>query len=245
MAKKLKVIYYHEVVEQGQGFSYQKIEKEKFAQQMAYLQAEGYETLYFSDLAKPLPPKAVIVSFDDGFRSVYEKAAPIMEKYGIKGNVYLPTGYIGNDPHFMDWEMVKDLQAGNFEMQAHTHDHVDVRTLTEQTLAEQIKASDDAFEEKLGFLPKAFCLPFGTYDCASVGKLRKTGRYDYILGSYYGNLGKPRKGRVLPRIGISNDDTLEDFIAKLQGKRNWKGPLQRLRLCLKNLKKERITHYEY
>lgn len=242
---KLTILYYHEVVEKGQGNSYQKIEKEKFAQQMAYLQAEGYETLFFSDLGKPVPAKAVIVSFDDGFRSVYEKAAPIMEKYGIKGNVYLPTGYIGNDPHFMDWDMVQALQGNGFEMQAHTHSHVDVRTLTEQTLNEQIKASDDAFEEKLGFLPKAFCLPFGTYDCASVKKLKKSGRYAYILGSYYGNFRKAKKGKVLPRIGISNDDTLEDFAAKLQGRRNWKGPLQRLRLCLKNLKKERITHYEY
>lgn len=245
MAKKLKVLYYHEVVEQGQGFSYQKIEKEKFEQQMAYLQTEGYETLYFSDLDKPFPPKVVIISFDDGFRSVYENAAPIMEKYGIKGNVYLPTGYIGNDPHFMDWDMVQKLQEGSFEMQAHTHSHVDVRTLDEQALQEQIKASDELFREKLGYLPRAFCLPFGTYDRASVKALRKTGRYDCILGSYYGNLGKLKKGRVLPRIGISNDDTMEDFAAKLQGKRNWKGPLQRLRLCLKNLRKERITHYKY
>lgn len=245
MAKKLKVLYYHEVVEKGQGFSYQKIEKETFARQMDYLQAEGYETLYFSDLNKPLPAKAVIVSFDDGFRSIYENAAPIMEKYGIKGNVYLPTGYIGNDPHFMDWDMVQKLQEGNFEMQAHTHNHVDVRTLDEQALQEQIQASDELFREKLGYLPRAFCFPFGTYDRASVKRIRKTGRYDYILGSYYGDLRVGKKGRILPRIGISNDDTIEDFEAKLQGKRNWKGPLQRLRLWLKNLKKERITHYEY
>ena len=245
MAKKLKVLYYHEVVEQGQGFSYQKIEIEKFEQQMAYLQAKGYKTLYFSDLDKPLPSKAVIVSFDDGFRSVYENAAPIMEKYGIRGNVYLPTRYIGNVPHFMDWDMVQELQKGSFEMQAHTHSHVDVRTLDEGALQEQIKASDDLFREKLGYLPRAFCLPFGTYDRESVKKIRQTGRYDYILGSYYGDLHIGKTDRVLPRIGISNDDTMEDFAAKLQGKRNWKGPLQRLRLCLKNLKKERITHYEY
>ena len=242
---KLTILYYHEVVEKGEGNSYQKIEKEKFAQQMAYLQAEGYESLYFSELDKPLPSKAVIVSFDDGFRSVYENAAPIMQQYDIKGNVYLPTGYIGNDPHFMDWEMVSRLWENGFEMQAHTHNHVDVRTLDGDALQEQIKASDELFREKLGILPSAFCLPFGTYDRASVKELKKAGRYDYILGSYYGNFTKAQKGRVLPRIGISNDDTMEDFAAKLQGKRNWKGPLQRFRLCLRNLKKERITHYEY
>ena len=245
MAKKLKVLYYHEVVEKGHGFSYQKIEKEKFEQQMAYLQAKGYETLYFSDLDKPLPEKSVIVSFDDGFCSVYENAAPIMEKHSIRGNVYLPTVYIGNDPHFMDWDMVRELQEGGFEMQAHTHNHVDVRTLDADALQAQINASDTAFREKLGFLPRAFCLPFGTYDAASVKRIRETGRYDYILGSCYGDLHIGKKNKVLPRIGISNDDTMEDFAAKLQGKRNWKGPLQRLRLCLKNLKRERITNYEY
>lgn len=242
---KLTILYYHEVVEKGEGNSYQKIEKEKFAQQMAYLQAKGYKSLYFSELDKPLPSKAVIVSFDDGFRSVYENAAPIMEKYGIKGNVYLPTGYIGNDPHFMDWDMVIKLQEGSFEMQAHTHNHVDVRTLNEEALQKQIRSSDDLFREKLGFLPRAFCFPFGTYDYSSVKKIQKTGRYDYILGSYYGNFTKAQKGRVLPRIGISNDDTMEDFAAKLQGKRNWKGLLQRLRLFLKNIRKEKITNYEY
>ena len=245
MAKKLKVLYYHEVVEQGQGFSYQKIEKEKFEQQMAYLQAKGYKTLYFSDLDKPLPSKAVIVSFDDGFLSVYESTAPIMEKYGIRGNVYLPTAYIGSDPHFMDWNMVQKLQEGSFEMQAHTHNHVDVRTLDEEALQKQIRSSDDLFREKLGFLPRAFCFPFGTYDYSSVKKIRKTGRYDYILGSCYGDLKVGKKGRVLPRIGISDNDTMADFEAKLLGKRNWKGPLQRLRLWLKNLKKDRITNYEY
>ena len=242
---KLTVLYYHEVVEKSHGNSYQKIEKEKFAQQMAYLQEQGYKTLYFSDLEKPLPKKAVIVSFDDGFRSVYENAAPIMEKYGIRGNVYLPTGYIGNDPHFMDWAMVAELQGRGFEMQAHTHNHVDVRTLDDKGLQEQIEASDKAFREKLGFLPRAFCLPFGAYDRVSVKRLKKSGRYEYILGSYCGNLRKTRKGRVLPRIGISNDDTIEEFEALLQGKRNWKGLLQRLRLSLRNLKKERITHYDY
>ena len=88
---KLLVIYYHEIVENGQGYSYQKLEKEMFEQQMRYLKEQGYQTLFFRDLDKPLPEKAIIVSFDDGFRSVYENAIPIMKRYGIKANIYLPS----------------------------------------------------------------------------------------------------------------------------------------------------------
>ena len=114
--KKLLITYYHEVVKEGEGATYQKIEEEKFEAQMRYLQEQGYTSLFFSELGKPLPEKAVIVSFDDGFRSVYENAAPIMQKYGIKGNIYLPTAYIGNDEKFMDWDMVRALQDKGFEM---------------------------------------------------------------------------------------------------------------------------------
>ena len=69
--EKVVVIYYHEVVEKGQGYSYQKIEKDKFEAQMRYLYEQGYKSILFSDLDKALPEKSIIVSFDDGFRTVY------------------------------------------------------------------------------------------------------------------------------------------------------------------------------
>lgn len=244
--KDLVVLYYHEVVENGQGHSYQKIEKDKFEAQMRYLREQGYTPVFFSELKAPLPEKAVVVSFDDGFLSVYENAAPIMEKHGIRGNIYLPTAYIGNDPKFMTWEQVKQLQGtGTFEMQAHTHDHVDVRMLNMDSLQTQIALSDALFSEKLGYLPEAFCLPFGTYDRGFFKNIQKTGRYAYVLGSYYGGISSGKYRGILPRIGISNDDSLEIFQAKLEGRLNWKGPVQRARLMLQNLKKQRITHYHY
>lgn len=247
MKKKLLVIYYHEVVEQGQGYSYQKIEKRKFEEQMRYLRDHGYHTLYFSELGENLPDKAVVVSFDDGFRSVYEHAAPIMERYGVRGNIYLPTAYIDQDAHFMTWDMVRDLRDRElFEMQAHTHRHVDIRTLDDAAMRGEIETSDQIFNDALGYLPVAFCMPFGTYDAASIKRLKGLGRYKYILGSYYGNVSAGRLcGAVLPRIGISNDDSIETFAHKLEGRLNWKGPLQRVRLLLHNLKKERVTTYEY
>lgn len=247
MNNKLLVIYYHEVVEASQGFSYQKIEINKFEEQMRFLCYHGYQTLFFSEIERPLPEKAVIVSFDDGFRTVYEKAAPIMKKYGIKGNIYLPTAYIDMDEHFMTWAMIKELYDNRqFEMQAHTHNHKDIRLLSQAEMKEEIDRSSMMFKEYLGYEPIAFCMPFGTYDRNSVRILKNNSNYKYLLGSYYGTVSQLRIEKdILPRIGISNDDKLSVFQKKLEGKLNWKGLLQKLRLCYQNLQKERIEHYEY
>lgn len=245
MKRKVLIIYYHEVVEDEESFSYQKIGKTKFEEQMAFLKEQGYQTLYFSELKNPIPEKAVIVSFDDGFESVYQNAMPIMKKYGIKGNVYLPTAYVGKEK-FMTWDMVRELSKDGFEMQAHTHNHVDIRGLDEDGLRKEITDSNERFLSELGQIPTAFCMPFGTYDKASVRALKKIGAYEYWLGSYYGRCKEGKwKNKVLPRIGISDTDTMEVFEKKLCGGLDWKGPLQRFRLWIKSLKKERITKYEY
>ena len=247
MDNRLTILYYHEIVEQGEGYSYQKIEKEKFEAQMRCLRDRGYRTLFFSELRGEIPDKAVIVSFDDGFRSVYDHGAPLMEQYGIRGNIYLPTAYIDEEPQFLTWDMVRELKdKGLFEMQAHTHRHVDVRTLDKEALREEIEASDRVFSRQLGTLPNTLCLPFGTYSRANLRHLRETGRYDYVLGSFYGSISPDRRNAaVLPRIGISNEDSMETFAAKLEGRYNWKGPLQRARLLAQNLRQKRITNYEY
>lgn len=240
----LSILYYHEVVDPGHGFSYQKIDLDKFSSQMQYLHENGYQTLHFSQLNQPLPEKAVIVSFDDGFRSVYQNAASIMQEYGIVGNIYLPTAYIEKYPQFMDWNMVRQLQ-GLFEFQAHTHNHLDIRTLSKEQLNQEIALSDAEFIGQLHWKPSVFCMPYGVFDHKSIYRLRSTHRYRFLLGSFYGTVKHAGDGAILPRIGISNDDTLDIFQKKLEGKLNWKGSLQRARLMLQNIKGERITDYLY
>ena len=236
----MKIIYYHEVVDSGKGFSYQKIEAEKFEQQMKWISENGYITSFFSELDCD-NPKSLIVSFDDGYRSVYEKAFPIMKKYGIKGNVYLPTAYIGTNDQFMDWDMVADLyRSGLFEFQAHTHRHIDIRAVDFETLREEITVSNGMIAERVGYTPVAFCMPYGKYHKKSIQNLFQIYGYQYVLGSFYGEIRGNRE-KVLPRIGISNDDDMTLFIDKMKGKLNWKGKLQRLRLFAENCRRKTNT----
>lgn len=242
---KLIIIYYHEVVEENEGYSYQKIEKAKFDEQMKFLHDNGYQTITFEDLDKPLPDKAVIVSFDDGFRTVYDNAYSIMRKYDIKGSVYLPTAFIGNDEKFLTWDMISEMnESGKWYFSAHTHNHVDIRNITETN--DEIKISNEMLCEKLGYTPTAFCMPFGGYSRKSVRLIRNRGNYKYMLSSCYGRVSESKLQKsVLPRIGISNDDTIDIFKKKLNGGLDWKGPLQRLRMVIYNLQGQRFNTYEY
>lgn len=245
--KKLIIIYYHDIVENGKGYSYQKVEKEHFENQMKYLKEHGYQTILFEDMEKFLPEKAVLVTFDDGFQSVYKNAVPIMQKYNIKGNIFLPTKYIEEqNPHFMTWKMLKGLcETGQFSVAAHTHDHVDIRTLDDASMKRQIRKSEELLETRLNVYVNSFCMPYGKYDKKSIKLLKKNGNYKFVFASFYGHVGeKNLRNKLLPRIGISNEDSLDIFEKKLQGKMNWKGPIQKLRLKIANLKGERIKQYD-
>ncbi len=245
--KKLIIIYYHDIVEKGKGYSYQKVEKEHFESQMKYLKEKGYQSILFEDMEKPLPNNAVLVTFDDGFQSIYENAVPIMERYNIKGNFFLPTKYIEEkNAHFMSWEVLKKLcETGNFSVAAHTHEHVDIRTLDAESMDKEILQSEDLLEKRLNVRANAFCMPYGKYDQKSIENLKKTKKYKFIFASFYGHAKEMNlKDKLLPRIGISNDDTLDIFEKKLQGKLNWKGIIQKLKLEIENWKGERIRQYD-
>ena len=245
--KKIVVIYYHDIVETGKGHSYQRVEIDKFEAHMRYLKEHGYQSLLFEDLQKEIPEKAVLVTFDDGFYSVYKNAVPIMRAYGIKGNIFLPTEYIDKqNEHFMTWENLKELcDKKEFSVGGHTHTHADIRLLDEEKLREEIETNNCLILKNLGIETKSFCMPFGKYDFRSIRRLRNNSSYCFIFTSLYGHIAEKQLCNVLiPRIGISNEDTMGIFVQKLEGKLNWKGLLQKVRLMVANWKGEKITQYD-
>lgn len=245
--RKLIVIYYHDIVDDEKGYSYQKVEEAKFESQMKYLRNNGYNTILFEDLNRPLPDKAVLLTFDDGFRTVYKRAVPIMRRYGIKGNIFIPTRYVEEDhPHFMTWTMLKELcDTGDFSVAAHTHNHVDIRGLSESEMKAEVDQSDSLLKIHLNIQTNCFCMPYGKYDAKSIVLLKKMSNYKFIFASFYGHgIEREMSAKLLPRIGISNDDSIELFKKKLEGNLNWKGVVQKGRLFIANCKGERISQYD-
>lgn len=80
-----------------------------FAAQIEFL-AEHYQLVGPDDLVAGAPSRAVAVTFDDGYASVADHAAPILERHGATGTVYLVTDVVDNDDivwvNEMNWLLV-------------------------------------------------------------------------------------------------------------------------------------------
>lgn len=162
------------------------IEPEWLLHHMEYLQKNGFRTVRFSDIAAyfedkaPLPlaigEKPIIISFDDGYKSTFEFAAPILKKYGMAGTVFIPTNLVGlgrGKGTRMTWDEVKALADAGFEIGSHSLWHP---YLTKSGKARaEIFESKKILEEKLGQPIEVFAYPFGDYNSVIESLVKEAG----------------------------------------------------------------------
>jgi peptidoglycan/xylan/chitin deacetylase (PgdA/CDA1 family) len=127
-------LLYHNVAETyPQDAQLLHITPQRLEEHMRALVEAGYSAISFYDWAdfveygKPLPPKPVIISFDDGYLGVYEHAFPTLKKLGLKATSFIVVGSVGSRttayPHF-DWAQAREMRdSGVFDIESHTNSH--------------------------------------------------------------------------------------------------------------------------
>ena len=219
--KYCNVIYYHDIVSEG-GHSYMQTDIELFKRQMLYLIQNGFETMRFDDFEElksfAFRKKRVMIAFDDGWVSNYTEIFNWMKERGLKYNVFLAAGLIGNDSQHLTWDMVRTMhRSGLCGFGTHTFSHVDVSKLTKQVFDNEIKKADTVFEQELGYSPKDFCYPFGKYSESSNQILVEQSQYHRIYLSSM-SYSYSQSGRyIMGRNGISNDEPFMIFKNKAKG----------------------------
>lgn len=105
---------------------------DEFSRQMAYLKKEGYRTvtmkqvLRFINYQEALPHRAVAITIDDGYSSVYNLAYPVLRRHGFKATLFIYTDFVGNSPNALTWEQLQEIAVAGFEVEAHTITHADL-----------------------------------------------------------------------------------------------------------------------
>ncbi len=224
--KGIKFIYYHDIV-LSNGYSYQKINVNKFKSHMEYLVNNGYKTLTFDELDNDEiytyknKEKKVVIMFDDGWLSNYNIVFPIMKKLNLKFNIFLEVGAINKKDNYLTWDMIREMKdSGLVGFGAHTFNHIDARLIDESNVDVEIYKSNNIIFTETGINVKDFCFPYGYYDKRILNYLKKLDVYKRIYTSdgrkvtKYGNL------YIIGRIGIENEDTLKEFKYKLEGRYN-------------------------
>jgi poly-beta-1,6-N-acetyl-D-glucosamine N-deacetylase len=139
---KLTILCYHEIDDRSDalipGYA---VKPDQFEQQMAWLKESGYHFVGLDDVLadargqRPLPDKAVLLSFDDGYTSIYRYALPILKKYQAHAVVALvgswldkPDGTVDFDGRavprtdLMSWQQLRELQrTGLVEIASHSY----------------------------------------------------------------------------------------------------------------------------
>ena len=147
---------------------------------LALLHGRGYRTLTLSEALRSvrephLSDRAFVLTFDDGFQTVYTEAFPILQRYGMGATVFLTGGpaearhSTERLPAFegrssLSWPEIREMQKHGIEFGAHTLSHPDLTRLPEERIAHAMSASKASIEDALGVSVTSFAYPFGRFD---------------------------------------------------------------------------------
>ena len=180
-----------------------------FDEQMALLGELGYRPVDLDAVLahyldrKPLPSKAVLITFDDGYRDNLQNAAPILRRYGYPAVLFVPLGFVSSPlplPHeeplatrgvlnrTLDWEGLRELEAAGVRVESHGIGHRPLADLEVDEAAREIVLSKLRLEERLGRPVRAFAYVKGSeahYRLVHLSLLRQAG-YDVAFTSVSG-----------------------------------------------------------
>lgn len=151
---------------------------EAFADQMKTLSDSGYQTILPADLynylafGKPLPPKPVMLTFDDTDLDQFEIGAAEMRKYNFKGVYFIMTISIGRD-RYMSREQIKQLSDEGHAIEGHTWDHHRVTKYTPDDWDKQVTGAHKTIEDITGKKVEYFAYPFGLWNQEAFAPLKE------------------------------------------------------------------------
>lgn len=160
-----------------------------FERQMRYLKENDYhvitpeELLEFLEYRRPLPRRSVMITIDDGYRSVYNIAYPILKKYGYPATLFVYTNYVGVSQKAITWDQLRELKANGFTIGSHTIMHSDLSKQADgeseaayrQRLEKELVKSKKIIDAKLNQDTFFFAYPFGRANAAAINSTRKAG----------------------------------------------------------------------
>lgn len=188
--------------------------QDDFRAQVDWLAENGYTAVTLVQVQNAwydggtLPPKPIVLSFDDGYLGQYLYAMPILEKKGWAGQLNLKAE--GSD---LSSKEVKKMYRAGWEIASHTITHPDLTTLDPASLEHELVGSKQQLEKELGIDIVNFCYPAGQYDDAVVAAVKKAG----YRGATTVNPGLAEKSMPfeLNRIRIDRGDGADTLAEKL------------------------------
>ncbi|MDH5606682.1 MAG: polysaccharide deacetylase family protein [Anaerolineae bacterium] len=211
------ILLYHQINDEN-GEARYVVKIEDFAAQMQALDDWGYTTIPISMLERvirkggKLPPRPVVITFDDGHLDNYTNALPILKAHDFTAVIYIVASRF-NSEGFVNVEQLEELIAAGWEIGSHSYSHIDL-TLDHSVANHEIKQSRFDIAKVLDFDIRTFAYPFGKFDSYLGTKVYDSG-YKAAVG--LGPSWKHSQSTLfyLSRIEIHGGWSIEQFGAVL------------------------------
>lgn len=153
-----------------------------FRQHLEYLRQEGYETVNSEQVynalmtGAPLPPRPIMLTFDDSYDTHYSIVFPLLREYGMIGTFYVITSALDHQrAGHMTWPQAIEMAQAGMEIAAHTKNHVELRNRTHDQLVYEVLGSIESVTAHIGRRPFGFSYPVGRYDRNTLQFMRTIG----------------------------------------------------------------------
>ncbi|MCF8110612.1 MAG: polysaccharide deacetylase family protein [Desulfobacteraceae bacterium] len=197
----------------------------QFKEHLEYLEKKDYTLLTLGEALdllhseEPVPEKTAVLTIDDAYKSVIENAVPLLEKYGYKATVFVPTRHVGG-PNYMSWSQLAELRDKGFELANHSHSHEYFLNHRQEDIAKRfekdLERSHRMFKDHLGITPDLYAYPFGEYHPDMIEVLKKYG-YRAAAAQKSGVMHEQGNRFLLPRFPMNfNYGEMESFTGKIK-----------------------------
>ena len=199
------------------------VSEDVFEAQMKYLRDNGYQVidldqlLDFMEFKKALPEKSVAITIDNGWRTTYDIAYPILKKYGFKATLFVYTDLIGNK-RGLEWEHLLELSKNGFEIEPQSKTNRDLTKPDKEdsfrtyykTLEKELSYPKQVLQEKLKNECSYLAYPYGTSNNLIIALAQK---YGYRAAFTTQRSSNPffTNPYLINRTTVNGDDDLAKF----------------------------------
>ena len=203
------------------------ISVEDFRKHLDYLKTNEYNVVTFGEAVDMLnsdisiPQKTVCLTVDDGYKSFYENALPLLKEFGYPATLFINTNQFGSGD-FLSVEELKKIKDAGIEIGNHSHSHVHFVNFSSaerrDTFRKDLEKSQKIFQEKLDFAPEVYAYPYGEYTLDMQKVLLENG-FKGAAAQKSGVISEYSDQFALPRFPMAAGFVqLESFIRKVKMK---------------------------
>lgn len=227
-SKRVPILMYHRIADiPGDRNS---LSPAKFEEQLDYLSARGFHTVSLQDVhsyytqGKELPPKPVVLTFDDGYEDNFAVALPLLIARNMTATVFPISEWVGQPNKWedfgkppavtMSWEQLQSWLDAGMEIGSHTVSHPFLSKLQKDLLQLELTQSKDTLSSRLSISADFLCYPYGDFSDQVIAAAKEA-QYKGALAIYDKAPLWDLDLYALPRIPISSRQPLWEFAIKV------------------------------